>query len=490
MEINIEHLSYRYKQEQEPILDDINLHISEGEWVLVSGLSGSGKTTLAYAIAGILFHQNMGIYQGRVQIAERLVEETPLYLISDAVGFVQQNAEDQFVALTVADEMAFGLENKCIHPDEIKDRIHKTLELTRAETLLSRQLFELSGGEKQKIAIASILAQEPSILILDEPTSNLDMESTRAIFEVLENLRREINLTVIVIEHKVALFADLFKRCLYLEDGKIQFDGSTERSPFFQEKIRIKKKVQLFTEEQNKPYLTLCGWVYENEHHFKLEIPKLDIQKGEIIALMGANGSGKSTFFKTLTGIAEPCQGHLILDDREVKKLDSPELGMIFQNADEQIFMNSVQEEIDYAIDNLHLRNEDLTTRANELLDYFGMTNKKNCNPHQLSYGEKKRVNLAAILVYSPNILLLDEVFIGQDIVQVNYIVEKIHDLREKGVTVIAAIHDPALMQALADRVIFLEDGKLRFCLTLQQAVSWWQVNGYGDYLPGNQGGL
>jgi energy-coupling factor transport system ATP-binding protein len=490
MDIDIAHLSYRYKAEEKFILDDINLHIPGGEWILISGCSGSGKTTLAYAIAGILYHQKMGIYEGHVRINDQCIEETPLYWISDAIGFVQQNADDQFCALNVADEIAFGLENKCISPDEMKNRIAASLKITGLESLYPRQLFELSGGEKQRVAIASILAMQPSILILDEPTSNLDLESTRAIFDVLRDLQQTMNLTVIIIEHKVRLFEDLFKRCVYLEGGKILYDGATEKSPLYQARLDSALPHPAKRADDSAIILSLHDWIYENGDGFKLEIQNLEIKRGEIVALMGANGSGKTTLFKTLTGMATPRQGRMYFNGEDRKIITSPQIGLVFQNADDQIFMNTVQEEVFYGLDNFRMGDAVHKEQAKQLLEFYGLEEKQLSNPHQLSYGEKKRLNLVSILAFSPSIMLLDEIFIGQDVYQMNYILEKLKYLRDNGVTIIAAIHDPSLMKTMADRVIFLEHGNMRFCLPLQQAVIWWQVNGYRDYLPEKETGL
>jgi len=490
MDIEIAHLTYRYKEKEKLILDDINMQIAGGEWILISGCSGSGKTTLAYAIAGILYHQQMGVYQGHVRIDEQAIEKTPLYWISDAIGFVQQNADDQFCALNVADELAFGLENKCTDPDEIKKRIADALKITGAESLYSRQLFELSGGEKQKVAIASILALQPSILILDEPTSNLDLESTHAIFEVLKNLQKSMNLTVIIIEHKVHFFEDLFNRCIHIENGKIIFDGAIEESPFY--KVHLKTKFLHPGEKNNNTELILSihDWSYENGDGFRLEIEELEIQHGEILALMGANGSGKTTFFKTITGMVHTQQGQMNFNGERVEQLTAPQIGLVFQNADDQIFMNTVQDEVTYGLKNFHMDDAFHKEKAQELFDHYGLIHKLNANPHQLSYGEKKRLNLISALVFSPSLLLLDEIFIGQDVYQMDYILGKLKFLRENGMTIITAIHDPALMKRMADRILFLEDGKMRFCLPLQEAVIWWQVNGYGEYLPEKDSGL
>ena len=487
MTIEISHLSYRYKNEGNPVLQDINLRIDEGEWLMVSGSSGSGKTTLAYAIAGILFHQEMGIYQGHVRIGNKTVEETPLYEIADWVGFVQQNADDQFCTLNAADELAFGLENRCIPPDEMKRRITESLQITRAEELIQRNLFELSGGEKQKIAIASILALNPMVLILDEPTSNLDQGSTRAIFNVLNELRKKRKLTVIIIEHRIQYFKDLFKRCVHLENGEIIFDGKVEESPYYKapENISVQKYGQEL--DQQEPFLSLHNWNYENEDGFKLEIGDLEIKQGEIITLIGENGSGKTTFLKTLLGILKCKQGKMVF--RENGNTGPVRFGYVFQNADEQIFMNSVKDEISYGLKNYRLDDAMHQTKSKDLLELFGLKNRENENPHQLSYGEKKRLNLISTLIFSPSVLLLDEIFIGQDIYQVIYILRKLMQLRNIGVTIIVAIHDPALMKIMADRILFLEDGSLRFCLPTQQAVIWWQVNGYREYLTEKESG-
>ncbi len=490
MDIEIAHLSYRYKEEEKLILDDINLNIPGGEWLLISGCSGSGKTTLAYAIAGILYHQKMGIYEGHVRLDDQNIEETPLYWISDTIGFVQQNADDQFCALNVADELAFGLENKCIPPDEIKKRISDSLQITGSESLYQRQLFELSGGEKQKVAISSILALQPSILILDEPTSNLDLESTRAIFDVLKNLQRSMDLTVIIIEHKVRFFKDLFKRCIHIENGKTLYDGAIEGSPFFQVHLNTDFSRLEENAQSRETILSLHDWIYENEDGFRLKVDDLEIKCGEIIALMGANGSGKTTLFKTITGMVKVQHGQMNFNGEIKEILTSPQIGLVFQNADDQIFMNTVQDEISYGLKNFSLNDSLHKEKMQELLEFYGLNKEINNNPHQLSYGEKKRLNLISTLVFSPSILLLDEIFIGQDVHQMDYILEKLKYLRDNEVTIIAAIHDPALMKKMADRIIFLEDGNLRFCLPLQKAVIWWQVNGYGDYLPEKDAGL
>ncbi len=487
MDIEITHLSYRYKEEGKPVLHDINLHIDKGEWLMISGGSGSGKTTLAYAIAGILFHQEMGIYQGNVRIGNKSIEETQLYEIADAVGFVQQNADDQFCTLNTADELAFGLENRRVPPDEMRRRISASLKITKAEELNQRNLFELSGGEKQKIAIASILALNPMVLILDEPTSNLDQNSTRAIFNVLNDLRKTRKLTVIIIEHRIQYFKDLFKRCVHLENGEIVFDGKVEESPFYTIPEKHSIRESSLESDRKEPSLTLHNWNYENGDGFKLEIGDLEIKQGEIIALMGENGSGKTTFLKTLLGILKCKQGKM--EFREKKSTGPVRFGYVFQNADEQIFMNSVKDEIAYGLKNYHLDDALHQARSRELLELFGLQNRENENPHQLSYGEKKRLNLISTLIFSPSILLLDEIFIGQDIFQVNYILRKLMQLRKIGVTIIAAIHDPALMKQMADRILFIEDGSLRFCLPTQQAVIWWQVNGYRDFLPEKESG-
>ncbi len=482
MDIEITNLTYHYGDEEEPVLMDVNLRIQGGEWVLLSGLSGSGKTTLAYAMAGILFHQQSGLYQGQVKIGEQPVEQMTLYQVADIVGFVQQNADDQFCTLNVTEELGFGLENKRIPLDEMKQRMDWALRATMAETLLDRSLLELSGGEKQKIAIAAILALQPAILILDEPTSNLDVESTRMVFEVLQELRYKKNITVILIEHKVNYFAPLFDRCVFLDGGKISFDGDTEQSPLFLSEKQIAKSHDQKITHNKQVRLELRDWNYSNGNGFHLDIPELVLHEGEVIALMGPNGSGKTTFMKTISAMLKPTGGTLIHEGNEVPSLDPRQCSFVFQDADDQLFMNSVVDEIQYGLDNFQCLDDAHLEKMDSWIESLKLLHRRAANPHRLSYGEKKRLNLAAALVYDPVILLLDEIFIGQDIYQVQFIVKKIRELRSQGLTIIAAMHDLSLMPVLADRVLFLENGCLRFDLPPSMAADWWHSHDYKDY--------
>ncbi|HOJ01506.1 MAG TPA: ATP-binding cassette domain-containing protein, partial [Anaerolineaceae bacterium] len=364
-----------------------------------------------------------------------------------------------------------------------KARIADSMRVTGIEALYERSLYELSGGEKQKVAIASVLALQPSILMLDEPTSNLDLKSARMIFEVLAKLQQTHQLTVIIIEHKVSLFQDLFKRCVHLENGKITFDGPITQSPFSNASLKLFPKGNKGETVGRAPILELKDWSCQYGNDFRLAIDALEIYSGEIIALVGANGSGKTTLLKSLAGLVGAQNGQLTFRGAVLPMVPLPQIGLVFQNADEQIFMNTVLDEVTYGLKNFHLH-DDLHARQMQMLfDQFGLSGKASTNPHQLSYGEKKRLNLISTLVLAPCILLLDEIFIGQDMYLVNFILERLCLLRNQGVTVIAAIHDPAMMHRMADRILFLEDGKMRFCLPLQQALIWWQVNGYRDYL-------
>lgn len=484
MDIHVSHLSYRYAHNQQKTLQDVDLRIDSGEWVLVSGRSGSGKTTLAYAMAGILYHQGLGAYEGSVRVGECYHDQTALYEIADVVGFVQQNADDQFCTLSVEDEIAFGLENKCISHEQMQERIQKALVRTGIAHLRERSLFELSGGEKQKVAIASILALDPAILILDEPTSNLDLESTRAIFDVLKELRRRTNLTVIVIEHKVRMFNDLFDRCIYMEDGRITYDGPIQESPLYNKEMQVFPRNQDHEEKQPTALLQLQGWRHPNGNGFCLDIPKLELFPGEIVALMGANGSGKTTLLKTLVGMNGKTEGSLTWEQEPLSALSSPQVGLVFQNADDQIFMQTVAEEVAFSLGAFGYEKERRAALSEQMLAYFGLGEKKENHPHHISYGEKKRLNLASVIVYEPRILLLDEIFIGQDLYQTEYILNKLFALREKGYLILTAIHDLNLMQIMADRVLYIEKGRMRFCLPTEAAIDWWREHGCRHYDP------
>ena len=219
--IKVRDLSFRYPGMQKRVLDDVNMDIGRGDWVMIQGVSGCGKTTLALALSGFLFHMTQGDYQGSIEIDGKTIEDCSLSDVAGQIYLVQQNPENQFCTLTVRDEIAFGLENRNMAPEQIRKRVNKALEIVKGEKLLNSNLLELSGGEKQKITIATAIALKPDVIILDEPTSNLDPASSQEVFQALNQMKELDDITVIIIEHKLQQASKFATRIYQMDEGKV-----------------------------------------------------------------------------------------------------------------------------------------------------------------------------------------------------------------------------------------------------------------------------
>ena len=357
--IEIVDLSFRYAEASRPALDRVNLHVQEGEFIVIAGPSGCGKSTLALVIGGYLEHQFEGESQGTLLVCGLDVGEHTVYEIADVVGLVQQNPENQFCTLTVADEIAFGLENRRLSPHLIEERVTWALQTVRAESLRNRPLATLSGGEKQKVAIASMLVAEPRVLIFDEPTSNMDPSATAAIFEVLERIRRESAITIVVIEHKLDYLRKFQPRLVLMESGRIiAEDERIEPSPVPPARQPAQGEKEL---------IAVDGLTYDYGDIRALEEVSVTLRAGQFVALMGDNGSGKTTFLRCLMGLLRPTRGRVTVLGQDTTALHVSGLvehvGYLFQNPDHQLLGNTVWEEATLIGRNLN-RLEQVEARA------------------------------------------------------------------------------------------------------------------------------
>jgi energy-coupling factor transport system ATP-binding protein len=480
--IEIDHFTFQYDGNPTPSLLDIDLKIAEGEFVVIAGPSGCGKSTLALALGGFLFRQYAGRAEGQVFVDGMDVRRRPLYDIAEVVGLVQQNPENQFCTLNVADELAFGLENRLAPRSQIAERIQWALEAVGAVELADRPLETLSGGERQKIAIAAMLAQRPRLLILDEPTSNLDPTATNAVLEVVARLRQQTGLTIVIIEHKTAYLARFAPRVMLMREGRIVADGQPAlpslpamrlRPPAVRgDELLVSARGLALGYEPGKPLLRDLD---------------LEIRAGEFVALMGDNGSGKSTLLRALLGLIEPSAGTLRvlgnpLPGTPVSAL-ARGVGLVFQNPDHQLFAESVWEEALFAPRNFQLGGE-AERRAASLLEAYGLSPYRQRHPHRLSYGEKRRLNLASVLSYAPRLLLLDEPLIGQDPANAAFLMEQLAEFAARGGAVLASTHDPETTARYATRALFLEGGRLALDAPPPQLFAELRSRGRYPYLP------
>ena len=487
--IEIRHFSYTYPGENDPVIKDLNWSVGKNSFVAITGKTGCGKSTLGKALAGFLFQDEEPHYSGEIIVNGTDMSQIPLYEASERVAYVQQNPEDQFCTLSVKDEIAFGLENRCVPPNEIEPRIHQALAAVSGLALKNRSLSTLSGGEKQKVAIASMLALSPDVLILDEPTSNLDPLATQDIFDTLNILRKKHDLTVIVIEHKLTQLKILRPELFIFEEGKLHPKN----------KIQSHRKTQAnFVQSQDQPQpeapISAEAIIRLRQANVKrgeqqvLHDVNLEAFPGEFVAIMGANGSGKSTLLLALMGLLQIQDGTCEIFDKNLNNTKTSELvrdvGFIFQNPDHQLFTQSVWNEITFILKNQKSLTKQKEAEAKDLLSQFGLLPKLSDHPQRLSYGEKRRLNLVSVLLHYPKLLLIDELLIGQDKASSHSWMSFLQKYARKGNTVILVNHHAEMTATYCNRIIFLEEGYKIIDAPVMDAFKSISDFGYNAFLP------
>jgi energy-coupling factor transporter ATP-binding protein EcfA2 len=449
--------------------------------------------------------------QGVVRIQGRDTREYPAGGLSGIVGLVQQDPEAQLCTLTVSDEVAFGPENLRIPPQEIQERVKFALQAVGALGLKERKLHTLSGGEKQRVAIASVLAMTPSLLILDEPTASLDPSCTREVLHTLEKLREELEISIIVIEHRLERLASISDLLLLMNKGEIVGEGAPGE---FQKRYvpavildtdRVNERGNSSGRQHGKP----AGTLKEVKDKKKEKAPLLSVENlkagyegrdvlsgisfyaypGEIIAVMGDNGSGKTTLLLALLGILKPGRGKISMNEEDVTQMKvahrARNIGLTFQNPNHQLFENTVAREA--ALPSLFLRKEvqeEIEHRVDRLLEKFGLQGYRNKNPFTLSLGEKKRLTLVSVLAYSPEVLILDEPLVGQDSDRLGLLMAALQEHRACGGITLMVCHEPAVVVSCCQRILFLEEGKLLIDAPVDEAMVRLARMGRDEYLP------
>jgi len=463
-------------------LRDVSLRIADGAVFLIIGESGSGKTTLARILSGFLGPE-YGEMTGRVTIDGTDVHGTPRQDLANLVGLVQQDPESQMVTLNVDDEVAFGLENQGMERSEMTNRISWALRAAGAEDLAGRSISTLSGGELQKVAIASIIALKPKVLVLDEPTSSLDPPSAWKLAEVLGELSSK-GITIVVIEHRYSWMARISTGMAVLSKGQV----SAVYSPPMIEQMSRKPalaKPQMATPAA-KPIMSLDRISFAYEGRMVLSEVSLNIHGGEVIGLMGDNGSGKSTLLLLIMGLLKPCAGSIRFPDGKVRptSLLARQVGMVFQNPNHQIFESTVNEEILFGPRNFGMPREEAGSRASSMLEVLGLGDRCDSPPHLLSLGEKRRLNVGSVTVYDPNLYLLDEPFVGQDPGNVERIMAIMRERVNRGASCMVVTHDADFALRSCDRIAFLKDARMLVQGVPWEVFSFLQKEGEGWYLP------
>ena len=440
-----------------PVLDLLNFQLQRGEIVVITGSTGSGKSTLAKNLSGFIPRSIQGEFSGSVLIDDTDISELPIAEVARKVALVQQDPESQICTLQVSDEVAFGPENYGSEAEEISILVDSSLRSVDSEHLYDRATFELSGGEKQRLIIASMTACNPDFLILDEPSASLDPRGVIQLRHILKDLQRQ-NIGVIVIEHNLQAIQPIADRILTLSDGKIlTFDTSEQ-----QESTPITPRN---LENTDSHFLTTTNLEFSYGNRKVINNVTLGIHTGEIIGLMGSNGSGKTTLLGLLGGLLVPDNGTIHLKDVPLRKMSTKEIAhrvaTVFQNPNHQIFEKTVWNEQILTLKALDLVTSETLQQCETALEKAGINDLKDRNPFSLSHGQKRRLNVSSIMVHKPEILLLDEPFIGQDTEGREFIKKTVIETVEREGIALIVTHNPNFVRSYCDRAIFMEKGSI-----------------------------
>lgn len=499
------------------VLKDINLEVKEGEFFGITGRSGSGKTTLCYAIAGLIPHQLKipadveNHIKGRVEVLGDLVgglkKSGEVYEVDGVgskapdVGFVMQDPESQFLSMSMLHEVSLGLQMMGLEKEEIERRITDALDMVGLgqyrEVAYKIHPAELSGGQKQRLIIASFLAMKPKLLILDEPTSDLDPVGKLEVISTIAELKKKTDMTIILVEHnpdvmlrfadRIAIMyngeivetgkpSDLYSRPEILRKYSVYMPDVSELADYFSLDGKPKFKVEgntFIPNRRSEPSTERIIDVRKMSFTYPdgtraLDDISLTINRGEMVALVGQNGSGKSTLSKVLSGIVPPTTGLVSVsgisaNDKQGRKQLPLHVGYVFQNPDHQIFTRSVRDELDYGLGNIGVRGEEAEKRITETLSRVGLADKYTEDPMFLGRGQKRRLAVASSIVMKPEILIVDEPTTGQDYRMSKDIMELLTDLNLEGTTILIITHDMRLVAEYCRRVIVMGKGTLVF---------------------------
>ncbi|BBF45007.1 ATPase component STY3233 of energizing module of queuosine-regulated ECF transporter [Lachnospiraceae bacterium KM106-2] len=502
--ITVEHLKYRYPHTKKLVLDDVSFEIEKGEFIGIIGENGSGKSTLSQAFVGLIPQFYKGAYGGKVTVGGMDTKTTPISEICQHVGLVFQNPFNQLSGAkdTVYEEIAYGLHNLGIPRAEMIERIDRVMNLLGIAQYKHRNPFDLSGGQMQRVALASIMVMNPDVLILDEPTSQLDPAGSEEVFQAVEKLAKS-GITIIMIEHKIEKVAKYCDRILLLQEGKVQrFD--TPGKVFSDDNIekfgvglpaftRISKALGIKKADNTYP-VTLTEILRERkqfpqEHKIEYEMESIQYEHkfniddmsfgyethSSIIkdmnllvdsrstTIIGQNGAGKTTLVKMLKGLLKPVSGHIYyqetdMSDKSVAMLAGM-IGYVFQNPDDQIFKYRVMDEVMFGPLNIGMDRKEAKKKAEEALQLVGLIGVENKNPYDLELSQRKMVAIASVVAMDTDVIILDEPTIAQDYKGRETIKHIIEQLSNKGKTVIAILHDMDLVAECFKRVIVMAHG-------------------------------
>lgn len=518
--IYCEQFGFQYDSQKEPTLKNIDLSIEQGETVLILGPSGSGKSTLGHLINGLAPNAYKGTVTGRMEVAGHLIGQTDIFTLSNEVGTVLQDTDGQFLGLTVAEDIAFALENLAVDGTTMHQKVQYWAEKVRLNQLLAHRPQDLSGGQKQRVSMAGVMIGETPILLFDEPLANLDPKTGKEAMELIEELKNELSATVVIIEHRLEdVLHCKVDRIIVTQEGQIISDSTPQklltsdtlaqmgiREPLYISAMRYagldlanfhpidslanldlaiqkekfqnwqKAQSQKILSQQTNPLLELenvsCGY----DQKLILKNLSMSIHQGEMVAIVGENGAGKSTLIKLICGFIPLQNGRMQFKGNDLTKDSIKEradkIGYVMQNPNQMISQNIVFDEVALGLKLRGVDQETIQQKVHEVLKICGLFPFRNWPIQALSYGQKKRVTIASMLALEPEILILDEPTAGQDLAHYTQMMDFLEQLNRQGVTIILVTHDMHLMLEYTTRSLVMVDGQVIADLTPAQLLT------------------
>lgn len=507
--IEFKNFGFKYRSQAKPTLFDINLTIYEGEKVLIVGPSGSGKSTVGHCLNGLIPFSYRGDLSGSLKIMGKETKREGIFALSKMVGTVLQDPDGQFIGLTVAEDIAFSLENDCVPQSDMIPRVKEVAKMVDMNHYLGHSLHHLSGGQKQRVALGGVMVDDVPILLFDEPLANLDPATGKHAIELIDWIHKEWNKTVVIIEHRLedVLFRHV-DRIIVINDGRIISDQSpaeilasnvlervSVREPLYVRALKYAgceitpgmhpehieslninscrdKLVNWFETAEKVEAKSVSSTILQLENiNFSYQADRkilhdvsFSIAEGEMVSIVGKNGAGKSTLTKLICGFERPDSGRILIEGRDrlndTIKERSLKVGLVMQNPNQMISKHMIFDEVALGLVVRRIPEEGIKQRVEETLRICGLLPFRNWPISALSFGQKKRVTIASILVLQPKILILDEPTAGQDFRHYTEIMDFLLELNKQGVTVIVITHDMHLMLEYTPRAIVFADGK------------------------------
>jgi energy-coupling factor transporter ATP-binding protein EcfA2 len=518
--ISVKSVTYTYPEQDTPALKDVNLDVDQGEYVVVMGRNGAGKTTLCVLLNGVIPNVLGGKMRGHTEVMGLDTRRHHVYEMAQYVGMVLQDPEAQLFTSNVRSEAAFAAENLGVPREEMVERIEWALEVVRLQEFVKRAPSHLSGGQKQRLAIAAGLVMRPSVLVLDEPTSQLDPIGAQEVFAVLRDLNQDLGMTIVLSTHKSEHAARYADRILLLDEGQIVAQG-TPQEIFSQVELldriyvqvpavtrvewdmdkalgkdRAEKGVLLENTQSSlgklldehditrqstvvstppppippapeEPTIVFkdVSFQYPGTDQIALDGISISVGKGEFVGIVGQNGAGKTTLVKHIIGLLKPTSGQIIADGKDVAKESVEDMartvGLVLQNPDAQLFAMSAAEEVAFGCTNLGLPPEEVAQRVDRALAATGLEEFREAYPFNLSFGDRRKLSVAAVVSMEPEVLIFDEPTTGQDFKGRRDLADIARRLNEMGRTVLMVTHDMDLIAEYTHRLIVMGNGRV-----------------------------